>query len=407
MKQSALKPLPQKEAMRRPNRLWMIVLLGSLSAFGPLSVDMYLPALPILANDLHASASVAQLSLTAFLIGLAAGQVVAGPLSDANGRRKPLMAGLVIFTAASVLCVIMPSIWGLIAMRFVQGTAAAAGIVISRAVIRDLYSGLELTKFFALTMLVNGVAPIAAPVIGGQLLSFVSWPGVFGVLAIVGAITLFAVFAGMPETLAAERQSAGGIKQTLSTFKLLMTDKVFMGYCLVQGFVMAAMFAYIAGSPFVLQDFFGLSPQAFSLCFAVNGLGIVVATQMTGQLAGKIGESALLKAGLVMALGGSALMLLMLAIEAHLIAVLIPLVFAVSSVGVVSTTCFSLAMNNKEQTAGSASAFLGLMPYIFGALAAPLAGIGAGSTTLPMGIIMVGCHLAAVFSYILLCRKAH
>ncbi|MED4718342.1 multidrug effflux MFS transporter [Bacillus badius] len=393
--------------MRRPNRLWMIVLLGSLSAFGPLSVDMYLPALPILANDLHASASVAQLSLTAFLIGLAAGQVVAGPLSDANGRRKPLMAGLVIFTAASVLCVIMPSIWGLIAMRFVQGTAAAAGIVISRAVIRDLYSGSELTKFFALTMLVNGVAPIAAPVIGGQLLSFVSWPGVFGVLAIVGAITLFAVFAGMPETLAAERQSAGGIKQTLSTFKLLMTDKVFMGYCLVQGFVMAAMFAYIAGSPFVLQDFFGLSPQAFSLCFAVNGLGIVVATQMTGQLAGKIGESALLKAGLVMALGGSALMLLMLAIEAHLIAVLIPLVFAVSSVGVVSTTCFSLAMNNKEQTAGSASAFLGLMPYIFGALAAPLAGIGAGSTTLPMGIIMVGCHLAAVFSYMLLCRKAH
>ncbi|GLY11697.1 Bcr/CflA family drug resistance efflux transporter [Bacillus badius] len=407
MKQSALKPLPQKEAMRRPNRLWMIVLLGSLSAFGPLSVDMYLPALPILANDLHASASVAQLSLTAFLIGLAAGQVVAGPLSDANGRRKPLMAGLVIFTAASVLCVIMPSIWGLIAMRFVQGTAAAAGIVISRAVIRDLYSGSELTKFFALTMLVNGVAPIAAPVIGGQLLSFVSWPGVFGVLAIVGAITLFAVFAGMPETLAAERQSAGGIKQTLSTFKLLMTDKVFMGYCLVQGFVMAAMFAYIAGSPFVLQDFFGLSPQAFSLCFAVNGLGIVVATQITGQLAGKIGESALLKAGLVMALGGSALMLLMLAIEAHLIAVLIPLVFAVSSVGVVSTTCFSLAMNNKEQTAGSASAFLGLMPYIFGALAAPLAGIGAGSTTLPMGIIMVGCHLAAVFSYMLLCRKAH
>ncbi|KZN98571.1 multidrug effflux MFS transporter [Pseudobacillus badius] len=393
--------------MRRPNRLWMIVLLGSLSAFGPLSVDMYLPALPILANDLHASASVAQLSLTAFLIGLAAGQVVAGPLSDANGRRKPLMAGLVIFTAASVLCVIMPSIWGLIAMRFVQGTAAAAGIVISRAVIRDLYSGSELTKFFALTMLVNGVAPIAAPVIGGQLLSFVSWPGVFGVLAIVGAITLFAVFAGMPETLAAERQSAGGIKQTLSTFKLLMTDKVFMGYCLVQGFVMAAMFAYIAGSPFVLQDFFGLSPQAFSLCFAVNGLGIVVATQITGQLAGKIGESALLKAGLVMALGGSALMLLMLAIEAHLIAVLIPLVFAVSSVGVVSTTCFSLAMNNKEQTAGSASAFLGLMPYIFGALAAPLAGIGAGSTTLPMGIIMVGCHLAAVFSYMLLCRKAH
>ncbi|MEK4027194.1 MULTISPECIES: multidrug effflux MFS transporter [Bacillaceae] len=383
----------------------MVLLLGLLSAFGPLSVDMYLPALPTLAKDLHASASVAQLSLTAFLIGLAFGQVIAGPLSDTNGRRKPLMAGLIIFTAASILCIIMPSIWGLIVMRFIQGAAAAAGIVISRAVIRDLYSGSELTKFFALTMLVNGVAPIAAPVIGGQLLSFVSWPGVFGVLAIVGAVTFFAVFSGMPETLSVERKSAGGLKQTLLTFKVLMIDKVFMGYCLVQGFVMAAMFAYIAGSPFVLQDFFGLSPQAFSLCFAINGLGIVIATQVTGRLAGRVSESALLKAGLLMALSGSVLMLAMLAIEAHLIAVLIPLIFAVSSVGVVSTTCFSLAMNNKEKTAGSASAFLGLMPYIFGAVAAPLAGIGAGHTTLPMGIIMVGCHLAAVFSYFFLCRK--
>lgn len=405
MKQSVLQQLPRQEALRRPNRLWMILLLGSLSAFGPLSVDMYLPALPILANDLNASASVSQLSLTAFLIGLAFGQVIAGPLSDAHGRRKPLMAGLIIFTVASILCIVMPSIWGLIAMRFVQGAAAAAGIVISRAVIRDLYSGSELTKFFALTMLVNGVAPIAAPVVGGQLLSFVSWPGVFGVLAVVGVVTLFAVFAGMPETLSIERKSEGGLTQTLRTFKILMTDKVFMGYCFVQGFVMAAMFAYIAGSPFVLQDFFGLSPQAFSLCFAVNGLGIVIATQVTGRLAGKISESALLKAGLFMALSGSALMLCMLAAGTHLIAVLIPLVFAVSSVGVVSTTCFSLAMNNKEKTAGSASAFLGLMPYIFGAAAAPLAGIGAGSTTLPMGIIMVSCHLAALFAYFLLCRR--
>ncbi|KAB7704822.1 Bcr/CflA family efflux MFS transporter [Bacillus aerolatus] len=391
--------------MRRPNRLWMVLLLGSLSAFGPLSVDMYLPALPILASDLHASASVAQLSLTAFLIGLASGQVIAGPLSDAKGRRGPLMAGLAVFTAASVLCMVMPSIWGLIAMRFIQGAAAAAGIVISRAVIRDLYSGSELTKFFALTMLVNGVAPIAAPVAGGQLLAFMSWHGVFGVLAAIGVITFIAVFAGMPETLSAERKSNGGLKQTLLTFKMLASDKVFMGYCLVQGFVMAAMFAYIAGSPFVLQDFFGLSPQAFSLCFAINGLGIVVATQLTGRLAGKVKESTLLKTGLFMALAGSSSMLTMLAIGANLIAVLIPLVFAVSSVGVVATTCFSLAMSDKEKTAGSASALLGLMPYIFGAAAAPLAGIGAGSTTLPMGIIMVSCHLSAITAYFLLCRK--
>ncbi|MFK2826227.1 multidrug effflux MFS transporter [Bacillus sp. B190/17] len=383
----------------------MILLLGSLSAFGPLSVDMYLPALPALANDLQASASVAQLSLTAFLIGLASGQVIAGPLSDANGRRKPLMIGLSIFAAASILCMVMPSIWGLIAMRFIQGAAAAAGIVISRAVIRDLYTGTELTKFFALTMLVSGSAPIIAPVIGGQLLSFMPWHGIFGVLAFIGIAAFIAVFAGMPETLLAERKSTGGVKSTLLTFKTLMTDKVFLGYCLMQGFVMAAMFAYIAGSPFVLQDLFGLSPQAFSLCFAVNGVGIVTATQLTGRLAGKIKESTLLKIGLSIALSGSSFMLVMLAVGAPLIAVLVPLVFAVSSVGVVSTTCFSLAMNDKGKTAGSASALLGLMPFIFGAAASPLAGIGAGSTALPMGIIMVSCHLAAFAAYFFLCRK--
>lgn len=404
MKQSAARQLARGEVSGNPNRLWMVLLLGSLAAFGPLSIDMYLPALPILANDLNASASISQLSLTAFLIGLAAGQIVAGPLSDTKGRRGPLMAGLSIFAAASILCMVMPSIWGLVFMRFVQGAAAATGIVISRAVIRDMYSGAELTKFFALTMLVNGAAPILAPIIGGQLLSFMSWQGVFGVLAIIGVITFIAVTAGMPETLSAEHRSSGGIKQTLHTFKMLLTDKVFMGFCFVQGFVTAAMFAYISGSPFVLQGYYGLSPQEFSLCFAVNGLAIVAATQITGRLAGRVQERTLLKGGLVMAIAGSSSLLWMLAAEASLVAVLIPLAFAVASVGVVSTTCFSLALSDKEKTAGSASALLGLMPYIFGAFAAPLAGIGAGSTILPMGMIMTACHLSAILAYVILCR---
>ncbi|WP_245797931.1 multidrug effflux MFS transporter [Domibacillus mangrovi] len=383
----------------------MALLLGSLSAFGPLSIDMYLPSLPILANDLQTTASMAQLSLTAFLIGLAAGQLVMGPLSDVQGRRKPLLAGLVVFAIASMLCMIVPSIGGLIVMRFVQGASAAAGIVIARAVVRDMYDGPELTKFFALLMLINGIAPIAAPVVGGQLLEFVSWQGIFGVLAVIGIMMVMAVFFWMPETLRDNRRSAGGLKNILVTFKTLLVDKVFMGYCLAQGFVMGGMFAYISGSPFVLQGYFGLSPQEFSLCFAANGVGIIIASQVSGRLAGKVKESVLLVCGLSMALGGSSMLFLMLLMKAHLIAVLIPLFFSVASVGVVATACFSLAMHGKEKTAGAASALLGLMPYIFGAAVAPLAGIAGGGTPLPMGMIMIICHLAAVCAYFLLCRR--
>lgn len=397
--------LEKQQVHSRSKRLWMALLLGSLSAFGPLSIDMYLPSLPILANDLQTTASMTQLSLTAFLIGLAAGQLVMGPLSDVQGRRRPLLAGLAVFAIASMLCMVVPSIWGLIAMRFVQGASAAAGIVIARAVVRDMYDGPELTKFFALLMLINGVAPIAAPVVGGQLLEFVSWQGIFGVLAVIGIMMVMAVFWGMPETLREDRKSTGGLKNTLMTFKTLLIDKVFMGYCLAQGFVMGGMFAYISGSPFVLQDYFGLTPQEFSLCFAANGVGIIIASQVTGRLAGKVNESKLLVAGLSMALSGSSMMFLMLLANAHLIAVLIPLFFAVASVGVVATVCFSLAMRGKEKTAGAASALLGLMPYIFGATVAPLAGIAGSGTPLPMGMIMVSCHLAAVASYFLLCWR--
>lgn len=387
------------------NRLFMALLLGSLSAFGPLSIDMYLPSLPILANDFGTTVSIAQLSLTACLLGLALGQLIIGPLSDVYGRRKPLMIGLVIFTIASVLCMMIPSIWSLIAMRLLQGIAGAAGIVISRAIVRDLYAGKELTKFFALLMLVNGVAPIAAPIAGGQLLKYVTWHGVFGVLAIIGLIMYVAVLIGLPETLPKERKSQGGVKSTLLTFKSLIVDKVFVGYSLTQGFVMAAMFAYISGSPFVLQDIFGLSPQGFSIVFAVNGIGIILATQMTGKLVDKVSETKLLTAGLILAIFGSGLMLIMIITEAGLIPFLIPLFFAIASVGIVSTTSFSLAMQSQEKSAGSASALLGLLPFVLGALAAPLVGIAGNDTAVPMGVVMLICHVVAIMSFLYLSRN--
>ncbi len=381
----------------------MIVILGSLSAFGPLTIDMYLPALPALSGELHTSTSLAQLSLTACLIGLALGQVVVGPYSDIHGRRKPLVISLLLYTVASILCMLTTSIWGLIGLRFIQGLAGAAGMVISRASVRDMFSGTELTKFFSMLMLVNGLAPILAPVAGGQLLQVMSWRGVFGVLAVIGALMVFSVIFGLKETLPMEQRKSGGLKEVISTFGRLLKDRIFVGYMLAQGFVMSAMFAYISGSTFVLQDIYGLSPQAFSLVFALNGIGIIIATQVTGRLSGKVKESRLLVWGLSQALISSLMLILIFILNAPVVFVCILLFFIVSSVGIVNTTVFSLAMENQARNAGSASALLGLLPFLLGAAVAPLVGLGEGA--LPMAFVIACCELIAVVSYWILVRR--
>lgn len=386
-------------------RIWLIILLGSLSAFGPLSLDMYLPALPKLAVDLNTSSSLVQLSLTACMIGLSFGQLFAGTWSDIRGRRFPLLIFVAIYGLSSVLCAFAPSIGVLIALRFIQGFSGSAGIVISRAVVRDMYSGPDLTKFFAMLMLVNGAAPIFAPIAGGQLLKFTSWEGVFIVLALWGVLIFLAVLFGLPETLAPEKRMTGGLRQTLSTFAILLRDRTFMGYALAQGLVMAAMFAYIAGSPFVLQNLYGVTPQSFSLLFAINGLGIIIFSQTAGRLAAKVGEKKLFVVGLALASTGGTLLLIMIMLKAALIAILIPLFFVVSSVGIISATGFSLAMQAHGHAAGSASALLGLMSFTFGGIMAPLVGLGGSANALPMGIWIVVAELGAVLCYIFMIRK--
>ncbi|KIL42040.1 MFS transporter [Gordoniibacillus kamchatkensis] len=396
----------QSEAPARPHRLKMALILGALAAFGPLSIDMYLPALPALAQDLHANPSLTQLSLTACLAGLAVGQLVAGPLSDVRGRRMPLMFGLILYAVASFLCSMSPSIEALVALRFIQGAAGSAGIVISRAVVRDMYSGTELTKFFALLMLINGGAPILAPIAGAQLLKFTAWPGVFIVLGVIGMIMLAAVLLALPETLPAQRRSKGGMRGTFSTFWRLLRDRSFMGYALSQGLVSAAMFAYISGSPFVVQNLFGASPQMFSLIFAMNGIGIIIAGQLTGRLAGKIGETKLLVFGLGYAATGGVLLLAMILAGGGLPAILPPLFMVVSSVGIVGTTSFSLAMQKQGQSAGSASALQGLLSLISGGVVAPLVGIGGGGTAIPMGTVIAIADVGAVLCYLFLIVRA-
>ncbi|MGE8080778.1 multidrug effflux MFS transporter [Peribacillus loiseleuriae] len=387
-------------------RLWMAIVLGTLAAFGPLSIDMYLPALPNIAKDLHTTPSLVQFSLTFFLLGLSLGQLLAGPLSDVRGRRKPLLIGLIIFFVASLLCAFSQSIWGLIILRFIQGMAGSAGIVISRAIVRDLYSGSELTKFFSLLALVNGVAPVLAPIVGAQLLRIAPWQGVFMVLSVIGLIMFFIVLFGLPETLPNDSRSLGGIKNTLTTFQKLFFDRSFIGYALSQGLVFAAMFAYISGSPFVLQSIYGASPQMFSLIFAINGIGIIISSQITGRLAGRISERKLFVVGLCIAFIGAITLLIMLLLNTGLYAILTALFFVVSSVGVVSTTGFSLAMQNQGKSAGSASALLGVLSLVFGGSVAPLVGLGS-NPAISMGIVIAIASVSSILSYIFLVARPY
>ena len=391
--------------MRLNSKRWKLAaILGTLAAFAPLSIDMYLPALPHIASELHTTPSFVQLSLTFFMLGLALGQLLVGPLSDVRGRRTPLLIGLAIYSVASLLCAFSPSIWFFIALRFIQGLSGAAGIVLSRAIVRDIYSGLEMTKFFSLLALVNGIAPILAPIIGAFVLLFAPWKAVFIILSLIGVVMFFLVLFSLPESLPVESRSVGGLVQTTRTFKQLILDRSFIGFALSQALVSAVLFAYISGSSFVLQNVYGTSPLVYSLIFGLNGVGIATASQITGKLADRISEVKLFFAGIIMAVFGSITLLVLLAFQANLYLILIPLLIAISSIGVVSTTGNSLALQSQGKIAGSASALLGLLQFSFAGIVAPLTGLGH-NPSLSMGIVMTVVSLGAVLSFFLLVSR--
>jgi DHA1 family bicyclomycin/chloramphenicol resistance-like MFS transporter len=395
------------EGPSRKQRLQLAVILGAIATIGPLSIDMYLPALPELGEHFGTTAALVQLSLTFFLLGLASGQLIAGPLSDVHGRRRPLLIGMLIYTVSSLLCAFSPSIGLLIVLRFIQGLAGSVGVVISRAAVRDLYSGSELTKFFSLLMIVNGLGPIFAPIIGGQLLRVTTWQGVFIVLFCAGLLFCAMILLRLPETLPKERRVRSGLKGTMLTFLGLLGNGKFMGYALSQGFVTAAMFAYISGSSFVLQNMFGVSPQMYSLIFAVNGFGIILTGQIAGRMSGRFGERKLLASGLLLCTLGGVLLLIAVLAGGGLLPILICLFAVVSSVGLVSTTSFSLAMQDQSETAGSASALLGLLPLLLGGCVAPLVGLGGDETAVPMAVVIAAAGLCSILSYLLLCRRGN
>lgn len=387
-----------------PNRLGYAITLGLLAALGPLCIDLYLPALPALARDLQTSTATAQLSLTAGLLGLGAGQLLFGPMSDKFGRVGPLLLSLVLLFIASVGCAMAQTIDQLLLARLFEGLSGAGGAVLSRAIARDMYSGHELTKFFALLMLVNGLAPIGAPVLGGALLTVLDWRGIFMTLAAIAVLLLLLSRIKLKETLPPARRSQGSLFSAWAALGQVIMHRPFMGFCLTQGFMMSGMFAYIGASPFVLQEIYGLSPQAFSFCFAANGIGLVIASQTSARLCPLWGEYRVLKGGLALAFIASSSLLLLGISGAPLPLVLVALFFTIASNGVIATTASSLAMQSQGHRAGSASAVIGVTMFTLGAITVPITGIG-GTSVLTMTATIFGCFMLAILMFLLLAKK--
>jgi DHA1 family bicyclomycin/chloramphenicol resistance-like MFS transporter len=373
-----------------------LLMVGGLSLFGPLCIDMYLPALPRIATDLHSSASEVQLSLTSCLVGLAVGQLIIGPLSDRHGRRPPLIAGLALFIVASFTCAASPTTTVLVLLRFAQGFGGAAGIVIARAVVRDLFSGVAAARFFSLLMLVTGAGPVLAPQIGAELLRLTSWRGVFVVLGVAGSLLLAMAILRLPETLPAHGRDVGGLRATLRGMHTVATSRTFVANALACGLGFGAIFAYVSGSSFVMEDVYQLSPQVFGLLFALNGCGLVAASQVNARIVGRFGSARILTFGLLALAAGGVAALIVVAIGGVGLIGLVPCLFVcVSCNGFVGPNAMALSLNDFPEAAGSASALLGVLQFGIGAAVAPLVGIGGSHDALPMATAMAVFGLAA------------
>ncbi|MEV7599344.1 Bcr/CflA family efflux MFS transporter [Kitasatospora sp. NPDC089797] len=384
-----------------------IVVLGGLTALGPLTTDLYLPGLPAIATDLVAEPAAVQLTLTFSMFGVAAGQLLFGPLSDRFGRRLPLLAGLVVYTLSSVVCVLAPNLSVLIAARFVQGVAGSAGLVIGRAVARDRFQGVAMLRFLASIALISGLAPILAPIIGAQLMRFTSWRGTFGALTALGLLLTLAAFGALRESLPPQARSDGGVGTALRTIGRLLRHRPFLGLALTSSLAFGSLFGYISGSSTVLQHVYQVSPQTYSLLFGLNSLSIVVMTQLNGRvLAPRFPARSLMLAGLGAAVAaGVALVLLTTVWDFGLVGFCPPLFVLMGSLGVVLPNTAAQALSLVEpQTAGTASALLGTGNFLCGAVVAPLSSLGGRPSATLLAVVVLGCGVLALAAYMTLCR---
>ncbi|TCP17261.1 DHA1 family bicyclomycin/chloramphenicol resistance-like MFS transporter [Simplicispira metamorpha] len=375
----------------------MALILGLLSAIGPFAIDMYLPALPAIGQSLGAEVGAVQWSLTAFFLALGVGQLLYGPVSDMLGRKPPLYFGLGLFTLASVGCALATDIDTLVALRFVQGLGAAAGMAIPRAVVRDLHTGTEAARLMSLLMLVFSVSPILAPLAGSALIAVTGWRGVFWAVALAATAGLALVFTTLSETRPASERVQSSLASALHAYGLLLRDRHYLGLVFIGGCAMSGFFVYLASSPFVLINHYGLTPTQYSLAFSVNAVAFIGASQLTGALGERFGLVRVVKAA---ASASGAVMLVLLGYYlagGDRLAVLIALYFIASAfMGLVIPTTSVLALEQHGAIAGTASALLGTLQMLTGAAAMGVVGLFSSGQPLPMVVGMAAGALVGV-----------
>ncbi|KAA9152481.1 multidrug effflux MFS transporter [Amycolatopsis acidicola] len=378
------------EAPVRPRLLLFV--LAALTAVAPFATDMYVPGFPELTRSLNTDSAGVQLSMTAFLLGLAVGQIVLGPISDALGRRPLLLFGAALFTVFSVVCALAPGIEVLVAARLLQGFTGAAGIVVARAVVADVYEGAAAARRFSTLVVITSVAPIAAPVLGGGILAVSSWPFVFVALALFGLLLVAGVLGGVPETLPPERRHAAGIGATFRAMGRLLSRRTMAGYVLVASCNGISLFAYIAGSSFVFEDLYGASATQYSLIFATNALGMLAGATIFGRLAGRVRPRLLLASGVLFGLIAAALLVVLLVSGlGGLVSTWVLLFFAIGTLGFLIPSVTTLGQEYGREASGAASALLGGGMFVLGAIASPLVGAIGVDNALPMAVfVLVG-----------------
>ena len=384
------------EPQRPPSTARLALLLGAFVALGPLTIDMYLPALPTIREELSTSSATVQLTLTGTLIGLALGQLVIGPLSDAYGRRRPLLAGAALHVVASLLVLVAPDIAVLGVLRVLQGVGTAAAGVVALAIVRDLFEGRAAATMLSRLFLVMGVAPVLAPTLGGEILRFTSWRGVFGVLAVYGVLVLILGAICLRETLPRERRRSGGIAGTLRTYRGLLQDKIYVGLIVVAGLTMAALFTYVSGSSFVYQREFGLDEQQFGMLFGAGAVWLIAATQLNPVLLRWWSPAQILVTATVGgAAAGGVLLLLAVTSTGGLFGVAVPLWAVLFAAGLALPNGPALALAGYGDSAGSAAAMLGAVQFGVGAAVSPVVGL-LGNDAVAMGAVIVAALVLAV-----------
>ncbi len=397
-------PLETQVLEKPPSRARLVIVLGLMIALGPLTIDTYLPALPSISADLRASSTAVQLTLTGSLIGLGGGQLVIGPISDAIGRRRPLIAGIVLHILASLLCVIAPNVAVLGALRVLQGAGAAAAVVVVTAMVRDVAEGDAAAVLLSRLMLVLGAAPVLAPTLGSQLLRFTQWRGIFVTLAAIGVLLLLLAVLALGETLPAYQRVTGGFRGTLRGYRSLLHDRVFVGLVLVAGLSMGALFCYVAGSPFVYQQQFGLSQQQFGLVFGAGSIGLIAATQLNALLLKRFRSGQILPAAVVAgALSSVALLAVAVSGSGGLIALMLPMWGVLAAAGLAFPNAPALALSRHGDNAGAAAALLGAVQFGMGAITPPLVGL-LGVDAIGMALGVTGSMALALAALVFVVR---